>query len=167
MLVVPAVIEDAHAIATVQIRSWQAAYAGILDPGWLQSLSIEERARRWQEILAANESRTLVCRDEGTVTGFVSLGKCRDEGAPESQGEIWALYAAPEVWGQGAGRALLERAIRDLNSSGLTTVSLWVLKENHRGIRFYETCGFVRAAGNGKIIEIGGREVEEVAYLLG
>jgi ribosomal protein S18 acetylase RimI-like enzyme len=166
MPITPAAFEDAHSIATVQIRSWQAAYSAILDPDWLLSLSVEARAKRWQEILPAGDSKTHVHRHEGRVTGFVSFGKCRDEGAPGTQGEIWALYVAPETWGQGVGRALLEHAVHELRVHAFTSVSLWVLKENHRGVRFYEACGFERVPGSGKLFALGGRQVDEIAYLL-
>ena len=158
--------EDVHGIATVHIRSWQAAYAEILDPAWLSTLSIEARAKRWQDIIVTNESHTVVSRSVGRITGFASFGKCRDEGATSSQGEIWALYAAPEVWRQGTGRALLEHAASRLSASGCDTISLWVLTGNHRGILFYESCGFERVQGSEKLFELGGRQVEEVAYLL-
>ena len=100
-------------------------------------------------------------RDE-EVVGFVSFGKCRDEGAPQSQGEVWALYVSPEVWGQGVGRALLDEAVRESQAAGYRVISLWVLSQNQRGLRFYEGCGFSRVVGSEKHFELGGRQVEEV-----
>jgi ribosomal protein S18 acetylase RimI-like enzyme len=161
----PAVLGDALGIASVHIRAWQSANAEALDPGWLAALSVEARAKRWEDIIAAKESRTVVSRHAGGITGFISFGKCRDEDAVPTQGEIWALYAAPKVWGQGIGRALLEHASSELCSAGFKSTSLWVLAANHRGIKFYESCGFERVPGSGKFFELGGRQVEEVAYV--
>jgi len=166
MNIEPATIADADQIAAVHIRSWQAAYAGILEPEFLASLSIEERAERWRVILKKNESQTLVARQEPGVTGFVSYGPCRDDGAADDEGEIWALYAQPEVWGQGVGRALLSAALRELRSAGRTTVSLWVLRQNDRGIRFYRAFGFAPVHGNVKEFELGGTMVEEISLRL-
>ena len=165
MQIAPAVFADAHGIATVHIQSWQAAYGEILDPAWLAALNVDDRTARWQSILTANDSRTAVSRHDGCITGFVSFGKCRDAGAASSQGEIWALYVAPQAWAQGSGRALLTHAELQLHAAGFSAVSLWVLSANQRGIRFYEACGFERVAGSEKIFELGGRQVEEVAYV--
>ncbi len=160
-----AVPEDAKGIATVHIRSWQAAYADILAPAWLAGLSIESRARRWEEIIAANQSQTLVARMAGEVAAFVSFGGCRDEGAASTQAEIWALYVAPAKWRCGAGRALMAHALTTLSAAGYTETSLWVLSSNRIGIQFYEACSFARVPGSEKTFELGGRRVEEVAYL--
>jgi len=160
-----AVTDDAHAIARVHIGSWQAAYAHIVDPEWLAALSVDDRTSRWQRILASRRSTTLVARREGHVIGFVSYGACRDPGAPEDQGEIWALYASPEVWGQGVGLALTMRSLGDLERAGFKSTSLWVLEENRRGLDFYRSCGFRPVAGSHKEIELGGRVVTEIAML--
>ena len=169
MEITPAAFEDVLGIATVQIDSWQAAYGEILDAAWLAAQSdrdkADDRTTRWQSIIAAKASQTAVSRHEGCITGFVSFGKCRDEGAASSQGEIWALYVAPPAWGQGTGRALLAHAKFQLRAAGFSAVSLWVLSANHRGIKFYEACGFERVIGSEKSFELGGRQVEEVAYL--
>ena len=161
----PAHVEDAWAIATVHIRSWKAAYAGMIDPDYLASLSIEDRSIRWQATLAANADPILVARLQGEVAGFVSYGKCRDQGAPLDRGEIWALYVSPSAWGQGLGRTLIQQAMDELATLGFESISLWVLSANHRGRKFYESCGFERVPGSEKCFDLGGHPVEEVAYL--
>jgi ribosomal protein S18 acetylase RimI-like enzyme len=166
MEVTPAVIEDANDIAAVQVRSWQAAYAEIFDPAWLAALSVETRSTRWHDLIAADQSHTVVSRQDGRLTGFVSFGKCRDNAAAPDTGEIFALYVGPEMWGRGCGRALLSHAVAQLRADGFASVSLWVLTANQRGIKFYETGGFERVAGSEKVFELGGRRVEEVAFTL-
>lgn len=56
MYITPALLENALAIARVHVRSWQVAYAGILEPGFLDKLSVEARARRWHDILTRAET---------------------------------------------------------------------------------------------------------------
>lgn len=162
-------LDHACGLARVDVRSWQAAYAAILAPDFLAALSEPDRARRWREILqqTGSASQTLVAlSDANAVLAFVSLGPCRDDGAPTEQGEIWALYADPDAWDQGLGRALLMRALDELRARGFRAVSLWVLSDNLRGRRFYEACGFAPVAGSAKRFELGGREVEEICYRL-
>jgi ribosomal protein S18 acetylase RimI-like enzyme len=160
------VFEDAHGIATAQVRSWQLAYAAILPKSFLISLSIEERAGRWRAILEAKESTTLVAKsDSGMVVGFVSFGRCRDDSALPTEGEIWSLYAAPEYWDRGVGRLLLGRALVQLHNAGHESVSLWVLSKNERGRRFYAAAGFKMVPQSTKRIELAGIEVDEVRLL--
>ena len=72
-----------------------------------------------------------VFEQEGKVAGFISL-----------VGEIvCALFVAPEVQGNGAGKALLEHA-KTLKGR----LSLKVYRENRKAILFYEKSG-LRAAG--------------------
>jgi ribosomal protein S18 acetylase RimI-like enzyme len=161
-----ATLQDASGIASVHVRSWQAAYAGILSAEFLGSLSIERRTSQWQDILQKRESKTLVAYDAAGVSGFISFGHWRDELAAEEDGEIWALYAKPEVWGAGVGRALLDVAVGELGTLGRKTVSLWVLSKNERAVRFYEASGFKTVHGSAKSFELGGRQVEEVRLRL-
>lgn len=159
-------LEDAHGIATVQVRTWQEAYASILPASFLDTFSIAERAERWRGILAARESTTLIAKSEsGRVVGFVSFGRFRDDSASATDGEIWSLYVLPEYWNQGVGRMLLGEAVAQLRDGGRETVSLWVLTANERGRRFYATAGFEVVTGSTKRFELVGIVVEEVRLL--
>lgn len=166
MTIAAATADDAAGIAHVHVQSWQAAYAGILDPTFLDRLCVDDRARRWQDTMARRESETLVARCGGEVQGFVSFAHCRDEGAERHQGEVWALYAKPQAWGRGIGRALLARALGALRAAGRPDVSLWVLSKNHRAIAFYRSFGFEAVAGSAKQFELGGRQVDEICMRL-
>ena len=165
MKIATADLESTLGIAVVQIRSWQAAYVDVFEPAWLAALSVESRAKRWHEIIAAKGSHNVVSKHDGHITGFVSFGKCRDDGAAADRGEIFALYVDPDRWRFGCGRALLKHAVAQLQADGFNATSLWVLCANHQGIRFYEACGFERVVGSEKIFEMGGRQIEEVAFV--
>lgn len=157
---------DIPDLARIHVQSWQAAYAGLLDAAYLSGLSVQERCLSWQRILAAGESTTWVARDdEGRAQAFLSHGPCRDRGAPEDRGEIWALYAQPGHWGRGAGQMLMACALRTMQAQGLRSVSLWVLRGNQRAIRFYEAAGFAEVPGSLQRFELGGQPVEELAML--
>lgn len=167
MRIAPASIEDVHGIATVHVRSWQAAYVDVLSAAFLGALSIERRAAQWREILQKQESRTLVAHQADGIAGFVSFGHWRDHPADTRRGEIWALYARPEAWGSGVGRALTDAAVRELRAQGRETVLLWVLSRNVRGVRFYESFGFQAVPGTSRLFELGGAQVEETCLRLG
>jgi L-amino acid N-acyltransferase YncA len=136
---------DARAIATVHVRSWQAAYRGELPDAYLDGLSIDDRHARWVERLAEPEAnaRTLVAEEDGRVMGFASLGPSRDEDVPAGTGEVYAIYLLPEWFGRGVGRQLFARANERLRDLGYVRATLWVLATNERSRRFYEAAGWV------------------------
>jgi len=161
----PATLNDAAAIATVHISSWQAAYAHLLPDAYLKGLSVETRTTGWQQALQSDASKVAVAATDEQVVGFVSFGRCRDPGAPPSRAEIWALYAAPQAWGQGVGFHLMQHALRQVASDGYADTSLWVLSANARAIRFYGAGGFQLVPGSEKRFPLGGVEVDEVQLL--
>jgi ribosomal protein S18 acetylase RimI-like enzyme len=162
MQVTTAQREDCLALATIHVTSWRAAYASLFPAEYLASLSVAEREKAWLANLEAAASRTLVAKRGGAVLGFVSFGRCRDEGAPASRGEVWALYVSPEAWSIGAGWALWEAARVQMLHAGHSEVSLWVLSGNVRGLRFYEAIGFRAEPHSEQAFERGGATLQEV-----
>ena len=142
----PARVEDAAAIAGVHIRSWQAAYAHVFPPERLAELDVEQRRDAWERRLAAPDRpwSIFVAADEtGRVVAFASGGESRDG---DREGEVYAVYAQPEAWGTGGGRAVLTALVGALREAGFAEVVLWVLEDNPRARRFYEREGW-RADG--------------------
>lgn len=143
---------DAHAIALVQVAGWHAAYRGLMPDAVLDAFTVSVRDAKWQQNLAEENKglRITVLLRDGRVVAFASSGPCREE---PGVGELWALYAAPDAWGTGAGRALLDDALQHLAANGYATATLRVLAGNARGVRFYERAGFRR---DGEPFEDGG-----------
>ncbi|GAB3584863.1 hypothetical protein GCM10027445_61600 [Amycolatopsis endophytica] len=125
--------------------AWQSGYRGLLPDELLDGLEPAQRFERWTDIVATNalpDRGTLVAVQEGRVDGFVHLGPNRDEGLPESVGEIWSFYVRPATWRGGVGRKLMAEALRNLSSAGFEAATLWVLDGNDRAMSFYRACGF-------------------------
>lgn len=74
--------------------------------------------------------------DAGEVLGYVVAWFVVDEG------EIANLAVAPEGWGQGIGRALLDAALAEAKRRGVETVYLEVRDSNARARRLYQSSGF-------------------------
>ena len=55
---------------------------------------------------------------------------------------IYCLWVLGDYKGKGYGRALMERALTELQQMGMQRVTLWVLSTNRQAIAFYERCGF-------------------------
>jgi GNAT superfamily N-acetyltransferase len=134
--------EDAMGIAIVHVRSWQAAYRGLVPRDYLESLDAEQRRPVWERIVGAAEwprLGTLVAEEGKDVVGFASICPARDDDEePGSVGELAAIYLLPEAWGEGLGRELMISALSALSDAGFGEAILSVLDTNSRARRFYE-----------------------------
>jgi GNAT superfamily N-acetyltransferase len=160
----PATRADVPGIAEVRIRSWQEAYRGAVPQDYLDALDVAaEVARREGRPLDGQH----VAEANGEVVGWLSVGPYRPDDGEEvpgpSCGEVEAIYAVPEVWGLGVGRALMAYGLGELRRLGLHPVLLWVLASNEQARRFYERAGF-RADGAVVDFEIGGTTLPELRY---
>ena len=138
--------------AYVHWKSWQEAYAGIIDQTYLDSLTLdkcEQIAYRWTDNI-------LIAKDGDTVVGFVGYGKYRNDEL-ENSGEVFALYILSQYYGKGVGYRLMQAALSKL--ADYPKIAVRVLKENIRAIRFYERCGF-RFDGSENTLELGSPVVE-------
>lgn len=161
MIIRPARPQDALRIATIHVDAWQVAYRGIVPDEYLRALSVEQRHLGWRQILESGES-VWVAEDGHKLLGWISAARSRDLDASPSTGEIWALYVSPGHWRQGIGRSLCAFAEQELRIQAFTEVTLWVLKDNERAIRFYKSCGFRRDSCPERTIERTGKSLAEV-----
>lgn len=159
-----AAASDVDAIARVHVLGWQHAYAGILSPDFLASLSVERRAPMWAEAIEKRTQRLLVAEAAGQVVGFAAFGPCRDDEAHATVFEVWAIYLDPQFIGSGVGRSLWLSSLATMKLAGATRVTLWVLAKNALAIRFYRAAGFTEEIGSRKSIQVGGVLVDEVRY---
>lgn len=160
---------DADALAGVHVRSWQAAYAGLVDDAHLAGLDEGERARRWRDRLADGRAGALtyVATVGAELVGFASAGPVRDEDLarqPEGWAEVYALYVDPGRWRAGVGTALWQ-ALEAGWGEAVAAVALWVLRDNAPARAFYAARGLA-PDGEERPILIGGRELVEVRMVI-
>lgn len=138
-----ATLDDVDALGRVHAASWRVAYAD-LGPGFLATIEDTERASVWERVLnnTAEHGDVFVSVNDEVISGFVNLRRSRDQTAPETVGEVIALYVEPDAWGTGCGRALMDMAVNELHRRGFTEATLWVLEQNARARRFYEIAGW-------------------------
>ncbi len=164
MIIRPAAIEDAQAIAEVHVHSWQWAYRGLLPDDYLDHLSIERRAAmHTQRLTTQTEERTWIVDEDGQIVGFATTGPSRDSDASPRTAELGALYLRHEAAGKGIAHALFAHAVQDLWQRGYERATLWVLESNSRARRFYEKAGWA-ADGATKMEEWSGVRLHEVRY---
>ncbi|MCB8906002.1 MULTISPECIES: GNAT family N-acetyltransferase [unclassified Streptomyces] len=158
--------EDAAGIAAVHVLSWRAAYRDLLPGPYLDALDVEERTATWRARLTAPERPTVLVETgpDERVRAFSCFRAWPDEEFDRrTTAELAALYALPEVWGTGVGRALLAASTEALVGTGFRTAALWVFAGNTRGRRFYEAAGW-RPDGEVVREETGGRMLKELRY---
>jgi GNAT superfamily N-acetyltransferase len=158
---------DAGAIAIVQVRSWQAAYRGLLPDEHLAGLDPQRRRARRERLLERQEwprSGTLVAEGDEGVVGFADFcAYLGDDLPPETVGQLAAIYLLPAAWGRGVGRRLLAESVTKLSEAGYREAALWVLNTNTRARRFYEAGGWY-ADGAAQQETIGELLLNEVRY---
>jgi ribosomal protein S18 acetylase RimI-like enzyme len=157
---------DAAAVAELRVRTWRAAYRGVVPDAYLDAMPLGDdafRAARERFARLPGAAHHLVAERAGAVTGFVVCGPDREPAGPDGvSGEVYALYVAPEHWSTGAGRTLLDAARGLLGADGYPYLTLWVLAANDRARRFYQRSG-LRVTGERRLVTLG-RPVPEVRY---
>jgi GNAT superfamily N-acetyltransferase len=164
MLLRPATPEDALSVARVHVRAWQSAYRTLLPDDYLDGLSAQERAQRYDFSNPDPLSfQTIVLENDGAIAGFATTSRSRDEQLP-GFGELCALYVDPSKWGMGYGVALLREARGQLFNLGFTDALLWVLRGNTRAERFYRNDGWIED-GMKRMESVWGATVEGLRYV--
>ena len=139
---------DAAAIARLHLRNWRAAYRGIVPDDLLDAITEESRRQHWDRVLVERDGTEFVyiAEDEdGRLLGIASGGP-EVGGDPHYHGELYVLHVRPDAQGRGVGRALMRAVARRLAAADITTLLVWMLRENHPARRFYAALGgqFVR-----------------------
>ena len=164
----PVTDNDIPVIASLHIEGWKGAYGGIVDQGYLDSLTVEKRTEDWKAWRAAGESDVFIGEVDGRPAGFVVTGRTKTPPPgsspirPSHSGEIYALYLHPDYWRQGLGTALIKHAARHLKEGKHSSICLWVLDANARAKSFYEKMGGQKLGA--KMIEIGPNTLKEICY---
>lgn len=154
---------DEYEVAQVHVRSWQAAYRGLLPDDYLDALDPADRAPRYAFAeVRSDRPHTTVAVDEAGICGFATIGPCRD---PDSSGagELYAIYVDPDWWDRGVGRMLIQDARRRLVDHGFSDAVLWVLVGNERAERFYRVDGWT-PDGQRRLQDVHGITVDETRY---
>ena len=126
-----------------------------------------EPSARWRRTIATENPReaVLVAENDRGVVGFAVGRRSADRDARDWVGELDGFYTHPSVWGEGAGRALLDAWEQFAREAGFREGTLWTAEENHRPRRIYELAGW-RLDGASRDREHLGGEFVEVRYRL-
>jgi hypothetical protein len=144
MAVRRATVDDAEAIERIRIATWQATYRGLFPDALLDRMSpnVDRRRDRLRDVSRSHVEFWYVAEVAEEVVAF-AIGCPERTGDPVYKGEVAAIYVLPEHQGKGLGRALIRESVRELAAHGMTSLLIWVLRENRIGRAFYERLGGV------------------------
>ncbi|HHW61495.1 MAG TPA: GNAT family N-acetyltransferase [Syntrophomonadaceae bacterium] len=114
--------------AVAMLKLWQ----GI--PGLGLGQGDDEEALRI--FIKRNPSTCLVIRDKGSLIGTVLAG------FDGRRGYIYHLAVHQDYQGRGYGKALLNRAMKELQALGAMKIHLFVLRDNPAAAAFYRQQGW-------------------------
>lgn len=157
----PAAASDARPMVDVRLASWRAAYGPLLPPRVWNTMDPAAMADRFAPRLAASDPRALVAEIDGAVRAYSLFGPSRDDDQ-DGTDEVYAIYAHPDNWSTGLGRALMAATLDELGRP----VTLWVLEANDRARRFYEIAGFLPDGSRKPADMPGGVRLPEMRYRL-
>ncbi|MXP15593.1 GNAT family N-acetyltransferase [Altererythrobacter confluentis] len=168
MILRPALLADAPALAALGRASFCAAFDGLYSPADLaifltQSYATEKVAAE----IASDRFLHCLAMDGDMLTGFCKLGlenQYADHSAARNPIILSQLYTAPEMTGAGIGAALMDWAMDVAHQQGRDAIQLSVYSENFGAQRFYQRYGFARIADIH--FQVGSQLDEEFLYEL-
>lgn len=134
VLVRPAKIAEAGALAQLFAQTWRGAYAGIVPYDQLEGI-IRRRNKAWWSASVRGGEGLLVVVHDGQIAGYATYGVARGRG--RHQGEIYELYVSPPHQGMGLGEHLFEACRARLDARRLSGLVVWALDDNTVAQDFY------------------------------
>lgn len=86
------------------------------------------------------EGQSAIVAEDGEPVGIGSVRLKED--AP-GRGQLFAMWVEPQARRRGAGRAIVDFALRTLEARGATSVELTVTEGNDAAMSLYQSFGFV------------------------
>jgi len=135
-----ATMDDAAAIATVHVSSWQTTYKGIMSDKFLENLSVQQRTDLWINNLQKGDNIVIVAIDNDKIIGFACGGPVKEGEYPSYDGDVTAIYFYEEFQGKGYGKELLQTMFEKFKEKGYKNAIVKVLEDNKTRY-FYEHLG--------------------------
>jgi GNAT superfamily N-acetyltransferase len=156
--------EDADEVGRIQVRTWRAAYTGLLPDSTLDAMDPLVQGAAWSRVTRPTSATRLLVAERGDrIVGFAAFGPHRERDLDATAGELYAIYVEPESWSTGAGHALMVAAVQGLRDGGWSRAILNVLEGNDRARRFYEREGWLFDRPTSPF-DADGQHVPEVRY---
>jgi L-amino acid N-acyltransferase YncA len=165
MMIRPAKVEDAAAIARVHIRSWRETFSPILTAEQIAAKDLDEASQTgiWTKRLKDEEgkSRFTFVAEEESLLAFVTGCETR-EAFEGYDSELHQIYILAEAQRKGLGQELVKALARKLVEQGYQSMLVWVMTQNPAVAFYRDALGGVFLEER-PILEVNG-SLKEAAY---
>lgn len=153
---------DAEALGKVKIQAWKETYSGFVNRDFLASLTVEDQANRFLAVMENEKNCVFAAWHNGEIVGYAIVGPNQSD-APESIGELQAIYLLHQAQGLGLGKKLVARSIHWLIEKGYESAHVWCFAQNINAAKFYQYLGGERI--NESTFSLGGDDHPDECYL--
>jgi phosphinothricin acetyltransferase len=117
--------------------------------------TFETEVPSWDAWEAAHPTHRLVASSDGRVVGWAALSCVSQRPCYAGVAED-SVYVSDEARGQGVGRELLSRLVRDAETDGIWTIQTSIFPENTPSLALHQRCGFRRIGTRERIAQLDG-----------
>jgi GNAT superfamily N-acetyltransferase len=138
-------MDDAGAIAEVQLETWRGQYARILPAVALEGIDLADAESRWREAVQAPPSRdhqVFVALEAGRLVGFAAVGPATDTDAGDTVGELFELLVGAGSQRLGHGSRLLTATIDHLENRYYRRAVTWRFTADEPARTFFTSAGW-------------------------
>ena len=141
LLIRPAVLADAPAIARIHLETQLAAYQNIfpLEKRQQSLLAIDQTVVSKRENLQDNDCTVIAEIGDNEAISYASGGVARDHGEPGA-GELYNLFVLPVYQKQGVGNQLFLAIVEFLQQNAYKSLLLWSIQGTAANY-YYEKLG--------------------------
>lgn len=147
ILIRKSTVEDAKDYANIINKSWKDTYGDYISYEHIDDeFNVEKLISEFPKYINSKDYTVYIISSDGKNVGIIELGIYEDKYKEDMTGigEIRSFHIKKEFQGQGIGSKVIEFAKNELKERGYKTICLWVKKQNHKAIKFYEKFGFKR-----------------------
>jgi GNAT superfamily N-acetyltransferase len=134
-------VDDAPAVAALQVRAWGATYADALP-----ALDIGTTADAWAAALRSPgdaRNRVLVALERNRVVGYAVVSPAADPDCdPLADAELQDLVVDPDERAKGHGSRLLQAAVDTMRADRFTRAVTWTVAGADELRRFFTDAGW-------------------------
>src|SRR3954470_20819166 len=164
----PARPEDADELGRIQGLTWRTAYAALLPPAVLESLTEEAAASAWREAIAAPprpRHRVLVALEQDWRVGFAAVAPADDlepdDPEPEATAAVGPILVEPRWGRRGHGSRLLAAVVDHAREDGLRRAVTWIPEGDSASREFLLSAGWA-PDGLARALDTRAGELREV-----
>ena len=128
-------------IADLYVRSWKRAYKGLLNQPYLDSLTYEDKFKKWSEYITKPGQGVFVAMEGEKMLGFCAFMPYHPYYKMDNCFYLDSLHVESECQGRGIGTVLINRVIEEGRKKGFPQMGICVVRGNENALNLYLKMG--------------------------